>query len=102
LRNEGGNGNHWLGVTLEGSKGLSSGMGAYLTVMAGGKSQVLVNQWSMGYLSNNDPRLHVGLGKEETIERLTVTWPDGSEQEFKDLKADRYIIINKERGLLNP
>ena len=102
LRNEGENGNHWLGVTLEGKNGLSSGMGAYLTVLAGGKTQVLVSQWSMGYLSNSDPRLHIGLGQEETIERLTVTWPDGSEQEFKDLAADRYIRINKEKGLLNP
>ncbi len=102
LRNEGGNGNHWLGVTLEGKNGLSSGLGAYLTLEAGGRTQVMVNQWSMGYLSSNDPRLHVGLGKAGTIDRLVVSWPDGSEQEFEDLAADRYIRINKEKGLLNP
>ena len=102
LRNEGGNRNHWLGVTLEGKNGLSSGLGAYLTLEAGGRTQVLVNQWSMGYLSSNDPRMHVGLGRAGTIDRLVVSWPDGSEQEFEDLAADRYIRINKEKGLLNP
>ncbi len=65
LRNDGGNKNHWLGVTLKGKNGPASAIGAKVTVTAGGKKQVLVNQWATSYLSNNDPRLHIGLGRQK-------------------------------------
>jgi hypothetical protein len=102
LRNDGGNNNHWLGLTLQGKNGLSSGLGAYVTVTAGGRNQVFINQWSMGYLSHNDPRMHLGLGQAGQIDRLEVTWPDGSKQAFKNLATDQYIRIDKEKGLLSP
>ncbi len=100
LRNESGKDNHWLGLTLMGPLGLSSGLGALVTVEAGGKTQVAINQWSMGYLSNNDPRVHVGLGTAEKIDRLVVSWPDGKQQSFEGLKTDRYITIDKNKGIL--
>ena len=39
-----------------------SDISATVTVTAGGKKQVFVNQWATSYLTNNDPRLHIGLG----------------------------------------
>ena len=100
LRNECGKENHWLGLTLTGPIGLSSGLGALVTVEAGGKTQVAINQWSMGYLSNNDPRVHIGLGTAEKIDRLVVSWPDGKQQSFEGLKTDRYVTIDKNKGIL--
>jgi len=102
LRNESQNSNHWLGLTLTGPLGLSSGLGARVTLEADGKRQVAINQWSMGYLSNNDPRLHLGLGKTKKIDRLIVSWPDGKQQTFEDLDSDRYITIDKNKGVLSP
>ncbi len=102
LRNESGKENHWLGLTLTGPLGLSSGLGALVTVEAEGTKQVAVNQWSMGYLSNNDPRVHLGLGRAEKIDRLVVSWPDGSQQSFQDLETDKYITIDKNKGILSP
>ena len=102
LRNESGKENHWLGLTLSGPLGLSSGLGALVTVEARGKTQVAMNQWSMGYLSNNDPRLHLGLGTAEKIDRLVVSWPDGEQQSFENLETDRYLKIDKNKGLLSP
>ncbi len=98
LRNESGKEKHWLGLTLTGPLGLSSGLGALVTVEAGGKTQVAINQWSMGYLSNNDPRLHLGLGTAEKIDRLVVSWPDGEQQTFENLETKRYITIDKNKG----
>lgn len=100
LRNESGKENHWLGLTLTGPLGLSSGLGALVTVEAGGSKQVAINQWSMGYLSNNDPRVHLGLGRAEKIDRLLVSWPDGRQQSFEDLETDEYITIDKNEGIL--
>jgi hypothetical protein len=100
LRNDSGKDHHWLGLTLTGPLGLNSGLGAQVSVEAGGKKQVLISQWSMGYLSNNDPRLHIGLGSAEKIDRLVVSWPDGKQQSFEGLETDRYITIDKNKGIL--
>ena len=80
LRNDGGNNNHWLGLMLKGMDGPASAIGAKVTVTAGGKKQVLVNQWATGYLSNNDPRLHIGLGQQKQIDLLEINWSDGKKE----------------------
>jgi hypothetical protein len=100
LRNDGGNSNHWLGLTLKGKSGPASAIGAKVTVTAGGKKQVLVNQWATSYLSNNDPRLHVGLGSEKMVETIEISWSDGTKEEYKNLVADRYITIMEGKGIL--
>ncbi len=93
LRNEGGNSNHWLGLTLKGKNGPASAIGAKVTVTAGGKKQVLVNQWATSYLSNNDPRLHIGLGQQKQADLLEIFWSDGKKEVYKNIAGDRYLTI---------
>lgn len=100
LRNDGGNTNHWLGLTLKGEKGLASGMGAKVTVITGNKKQVLLNQWANGYLSNNELRLHIGLGKQKLINELEVKWPDGKLEVFKNIESNQYLTIVKGKGII--
>jgi hypothetical protein len=100
LRNEGGNRNHWLGVTLKSPKGPSPVISARITVSAGQLKQVLINQWATGYLSNNDPRLHIGMGKEKKIDMLEIAWSDGVKEVYRDIKADRYITILQGEGVV--
>jgi len=100
LRNDGGNSNHWLGLTLKGKNGPASAMGAKVTVTAGVKKQVLVNQWTTSYLSNNDPRLHIGLGNEKTIDMLEISWTGGKKEVYKNITADKYITILQGKGIL--
>jgi hypothetical protein len=101
LKNEGGNGNHWLGLTLKGKNGPASAIGAKVTVKTGWKKQVLVNQWATSYLSNNDPRLHIGLGQQKEIELLEINWSDGKKEVYKSISCDRYITILQGTGILN-
>ena len=100
LRNDGGNKNHWLGLTLMGEKGLASAIGAKITVTAGEKKQVLVNQWTTGYLSNSEPRIHIGLGQQRIIDKLEIKWPDGKEDVYKNIVSCRYITIVKGKGIV--
>jgi len=100
LRNDGGNKNHWLGLTLMGEKGLASAIGAKITVTAGEKKQVLVNQWTTGYLSNSEPRLHIGLGQQRIIDKLEVKWPDGKQDVYTNIVSCRYITIVKGKGII--
>ena len=100
LRNDGGNNNHWLGLTLKGKDGPASAISAVVTVIAGAKKQVLVNQWATTYLSNNDPRLHIGLGPDKVIDRLEVKWSDGKTEVYNKIDTDRYITISEGKGMI--
>jgi hypothetical protein len=100
LRNDSDNKNHWLGLTLKGRNGPASAIGAKVTVTAGGKKQVLVNQWTTSYLSNNDPRLHIGLGLQSQIDLLEIAWSDGGKEVYKNIACDRYMTILQGTGLV--
>jgi enediyne biosynthesis protein E4 len=99
LRNDGGNNNHWLGITLHGKNGPASAIAAKVTVTAGGKKSVYINQWSTSYLSNNDPRLHIGLGNNKVIDELEIDWVGGKKEILKNIAADRYIIVKEGSGI---
>jgi len=100
LRNDGGNSNHWLGLTLKGKDGPASSIGAKVTVTAGGKKQVMVNQWATSYLANNDPRVHFGLGNSKQIDLLEIRWSDGKTEVYNKIDSDRYITILEGTGIL--
>lgn len=99
LRNDGGNRNHWLGLTLVGQAGPASATGAKVTVRAGDRTQVLINQWATSYLSYNDPRLHIGLGEQERVDWLEIRWPNGPTEVFRDIAADRYLTLVQGEGV---
>lgn len=99
LRNDGGNRNHWVGLSLVGKNGPASALGAKVTVYAGGKKQVAIHQFATSYLSYNDPRMHFGLGKDRQIERLEIQWPDNKTEVFHNIDADRYLTVIQNKGL---
>lgn len=100
LRNDGGNSNHWLGISLIGKNGSTSAAGAKVTLYTGAKKYVMVNQWATSYLANNDPRIHFGLGREKKIEQLEISWPDGKKEVYNKIESDRYITILEGTGIL--
>jgi hypothetical protein len=100
LRNDGGNLNNWLGLTLKGKEGPAAAISAKVIVSAGGKKQVLINQWATSYLSNNDPRLHIGLDQQIQIDILEIFWSDGKKEVYKNIACDRYLTILQGTGIL--
>jgi len=95
LRN-GGTRNHWLGVSLSGSKSNRNGIGARLTVTeTSGKKQVFDVTSAGSYLSSNDPRIVVGLGAATAVRSVEVRWPSGRVQTIANQEIDRYIAINE-------
>ena len=100
LRNDGGNSNHWLGLTLKGKDGPASAISAKVIVTTDGKKQVLVNQWATSYLSNNDPRLHIGLGREKIITLIEIYWNNGQKEVYRNIEADRYVTILQGKGIV--
>ena len=98
LRNDCHNGNHWLGITLAGSRGPAAAIGARVVVHLKDKNRVYINQWTTTYLSSSDPRLHIGLGGYKRIDRLEVTWSDGTSEVFHIPEVDRYLTLRQEEG----
>jgi hypothetical protein len=100
LRNNCDNDNHWLGLILEGRKGAASAIGATVVLHREGRESVFVNQWTSTYLSNSDPRLHIGLGKNPEIDSLEITWSDGIREVYPAPDPDQYLTIRQGHGLL--
>ena len=72
--------------------------------MLGARIEVIVSEKNVlrrrartdgSYLSANDPRVLVGLGNASQVQTVRLRWPDGSVEEWKDLKADRYVNLKQ-------
>jgi hypothetical protein len=101
LRNDCDNENHWLGLFLEGRNGAASAIGATVVLHRGGSKSVFVNQWTSTYLSNKDPRLHMGLGASPEIDSLEIHWSDGTKEVYPGPQPDSYVTIRQGYGMLN-
>jgi enediyne biosynthesis protein E4 len=102
LRNATSNGNRWLGLELvgDGEKSNRNAIGARVEVEAGGRRQVRFLNGGGSYLSASDRRLLLGLESAGRADRVTVVWPSGRKQEFRDLPAGSYWRLRegKERS----
>jgi enediyne biosynthesis protein E4 len=95
LRNDGGNQNHWLGINLIGTKSNRDGIGAKVTVTAGGRQRVKQSLGGTSYCSASDRRLLFGLGTETRVEELVVHWPSGQVSTLKNVHSDQYITVKE-------
>ncbi|WP_394707607.1 CRTAC1 family protein [uncultured Draconibacterium sp.] len=95
IRNNKGNQNNWITLKLVGSESNRDGVGAEISLLAEGKTQMAQKKSTTGYLSQNDPRIHFGLGKSETIDKLSIKWPSGKEQVLTDVKVNQILTINE-------
>jgi hypothetical protein len=98
LRNDGGNGNHWLQVDLIGTRSNRDGVGARVTVVAGDLKQHDQRKGGMSYQAAHDPRLHFGLGKRGRVDRIEVRWPGGGSDRVENIEADQVIAIQEGAG----
>jgi hypothetical protein len=81
---------HWLTISLRGTKSNRDGVGAKVTV----NGQTRFATTSGSYLSSNDKRLHFGLGPKTTA-CVEVIWPSGVRQTLNDVKADQFLPITE-------
>ena len=70
----------WLGVRLVGTRANRDGLGAKVTVTAGGLTQAELHDGASGYLSHSLLPLYFGLGSAAQVDRVEVRWPSGATQ----------------------
>ncbi|MBE3087003.1 MAG: CRTAC1 family protein [Bacteroidetes bacterium] len=95
LRNNKGNQNNWLIINLIGQSSNRDGIGSRVKVVSGGKVQTAQKKSTTGYLSQNDPRMHFGLAKNETVERIEIRWPSGKLQVLENIKANQILTVKE-------
>jgi hypothetical protein len=84
---------NWLTVRLKG-RGMNSGaIGAVVTVRTGTTTQRRLVQSGSSYISQEDKRLHFGLGQATQVDALEVTWPDGTTTAMQNVKANQMLDI---------
>lgn len=86
---------HWITLRLEGVRSNRSAIGARVRLSAGAMIQTAEVRSGGSYLSQNDLRLHFGLGMETRVSRLEIAWPSGVRQIETDLEVDRVTTIRE-------
>lgn len=92
-RNEVAPGRHWIGFELEGAGENQSAIGARLRLRWDGREQVQEVSGGAGFSSQNQRRIHFGLGEVDAVDELEITWPSGEVQTIEAPELDRYHRI---------
>jgi hypothetical protein len=100
LRNRSGGTNHFASFKLVGTRGNRDALGARIRVKAGGVSQMRELAAAGSYLSQGDLRAHFGLGSSTRIDIIEVTWPSGRRQEFHNVRADQFYVIEEGKSAI--
>ena len=106
LRSDSRLGNNWLKVKTIGTKSNRSGIGARLCCVthppgeSRPHSQIDEVRSGGSYLSQNDLRIHFGVGKAEKIDRLEIRWPSGAVDTLKDITPNQLIVVKEGAGIV--
>ena len=102
LRNRGVAGRHFVSFELQGTKSNRMAIGAKLKVTAGGMVQTDEVRSGGSYLSQNDVRMHFGLGAATKVDSVEIRWPSGAIDVLKDLPADKFYAVLEGSGIVDP
>jgi hypothetical protein len=100
LRNRGIPGRHWVSFELAGTKSNRLALNARIKVVAGGMTQTDEIHSGGSYLSQNDLRLHFGLGAAQKIDKVEIRWPSGATDTIENLAADQFYSVLEGRGIV--
>jgi enediyne biosynthesis protein E4 len=100
LRNQSPPTNAWLLVKLIGARTNRAAIGSRVSVDANGRRQVQEVRSGGSFCSQNDLRLHFGLGTAKDA-RVQVRWLGGAEETFEHLPANRLVVIQEGKGILS-
>ena len=99
-------GNNWLKIKTMGTKSNRSGIGARLRCVTHPPDETKPHQQidevrsGGSYISQNDLRVHFGIGKAEKVELLEIHWPSGAVDTMKDVKPNQMIVVKEGEGIV--
>jgi hypothetical protein len=87
--------NHWIALKLIGTRSNRSAIGAEVVLETGDLRQRRIIDGGSGFASQNDRRLHFGLGSHEWVDRVVIYWPSGTRQVVLRPAIDRFVTITE-------
>jgi hypothetical protein len=100
LKNEGDQSNRWITLELGAKTGNPLAIGARIKVTAGSIVQIEEIRSGGSYLSQNDLRVHFGLGKAAKADSVEIRWNSGKTETIKDVAADKFYAILEGEGIV--
>ena len=92
---------HYLKIKLEGTGGNTQGIGAKVYVKNGDKLQYFQQQPVRGFMSSNDPIMHVGLGANVKVDSVIIIWGNGKMEVKANVKANQTLICKQQDAKLD-
>jgi enediyne biosynthesis protein E4 len=93
--------NHWISFELRGAKGNLLALNTRVKVTAADLVQEDEVRSGGSYLSQNDLRLHFGLGSHPRADKVEVTWPSGAKEMLTNLDADHFYVVQEGKGVVS-
>ena len=90
--------NHWIELALTGTRSNRSAIGAEVVVETSGITQRRIIDGGMGFASQNDRRLHFGLGHTDWVDRIVIHWPSGAQQILSNPAVDKILAITEPKS----
>jgi hypothetical protein len=102
LRTDSATNNNWISIKLIGVKSNRDGVGARIRVVTEGKTQIDEVRSGGSYYSQNDLRVHFGLGKATKAQTIEARWPSGVVDTLNDVAAGQVVYIKEGAGQIKP
>ena len=100
LKNTGDKTNHWITLELGAKEGNPLAIGARVKVTTGKVTQTAEIRSGESYLSQNDLRVHFGLGKATKVDLIEIRWNSGKIETIKDVAADKFYAVLEGKGIV--
>ena len=100
LRNASDDGNHWITLELASPAKNNLAIGALVKAVAGDMVQTEEVHSGGSYLSQNDLRIHFGLGAATKVDSLEIHWPSGRTEKLQNLSADHIYFVLEGEGIV--
>ena len=91
------NANHWIEFDLQGTLSNADAVGAKVIVDWNGEKQIQVITGGIGFSSQNQHRLHFGLGKSDKVDQVSIFWPSGQMTTIDNPKIDKLNIVKENK-----
>jgi hypothetical protein len=100
LRADSTNQNNWIKIKTIGVKSNRDGIGARVKCVTADGSQIDEVRSGGSYYSQNDLRIHFGLGKNKAIKTIEIRWPSGQIDTFNDVATNQLITVKEGAGIV--
>jgi hypothetical protein len=88
-------------IKCVGTRSNRSAIGTRVKMTSGGHSQIDEVMSGSSYYSQNDLRLHFGIGRATKADAVELSWPSGAKETVRDLPANHRVVVQEGKGVVS-